>query len=145
MPQDRAANEMTVFRNQILALASPANVQLSLFPQGVCIGDELVCDFDLHKEDFLANQQLTSEQLSAIQTLDAFLDGLSGSHNEVFWCDPEPLTDDPRWEQIRELSRHVLRSLNWNYSHPEKDGASYVFEDRLETNIDNDRDIDSGR
>lgn len=131
---------MTVFRNQVLALASPADVQIGLVPQGVCIGDELVCDFDCHKVEFIATQKLTAQQLNAIQALDSFLLELSGPHNEVFWCDPEPLTDDPRWEQIRELARTVLQSMNWDYAPPEKDGATYVFEDRVEVNLDEGED-----
>ena len=128
---------MHVFRNQIIALASPADIQIALHPRGVCIGDELVCDFDLHKSTFLKQPTVTADQVNAIQTLDAFLDELSGPQNESFWCDLDPIMDDPRWEQIRELSRRVLDAMGWEYSLPDKDGASYVFEDHSETNDEN--------
>tara|TARA_R100001143_G_C3315067_1_gene112027 strand:+ start:136 stop:555 length:420 start_codon:yes stop_codon:yes gene_type:complete len=127
---------MIMFRNQILALASPADVQISLFPQGVCIGDELVSDFDHHKMEFVTNHEVTTEQLEAIEALDQFLTELSGPHNEVFWCDPEPLRDDPRWDRIRDLAGAVLRCFNWKYSRPEKDGATYIFDDHVEINVE---------
>jgi hypothetical protein len=129
---------MSEFRNQLLALSSTAQVQIALFPKGVCIGDELVSDFDRNKQHFLANQQITSPQRNAIDALDAFITELSGPHNEVFWCDPEPLMDDPRWGQIRELSRTVLRALNWKYCPPTRNGAAYYFIDRVVENIDDD-------
>jgi len=129
---------MSVFRNQLLALASTAQVQIALFPKGVCIGDELVSDFDRHKQHFLANEQITGPQRHALDALDALITELSGPHNEVFWCDPEPLTDDPRWERIRELSRNLLRALIWQYCPPTRDGATYGFFDRVVENIDDD-------
>ena len=129
---------MHKFRNQLLALASTAEVQLALFPSGVCIGDELVSDFDRHKQAFLASQETTAPQRHALDALEAFIAELSGPHNVVFWCDPEPLTEDPRWEQIRELSRAALQSLGWEYSLPIKNGATYAFFDRVEENIDAD-------
>ena len=127
---------MNVFRNQILGLASPPDVQIGLFPRGVCIGDELVSDFDRHKQDFIANHELTTYQLNAIEELERFIQGLSGPHNQVFWCHPEPLTEDPRWEQIRDLAQTVLRRLNWEYALPVRNGATYVFSDRVELNAD---------
>ncbi|QDT42689.1 hypothetical protein Pan241w_27770 [Gimesia alba] len=126
---------MIIYRNQVLALASPADVQIRLFPQGACIGDELVSDFDHNKLEFVTNHEVTTEQLEAIEVLDEFLTELSGSDNEVFWCDPEPLRDDPRWNRIRELAGAVLQCFNWKYSRPEKDGATYIFDDHVEINI----------
>lgn len=132
---------MSQFRNQLLALSSTADVQIALYPKGVCFGDELVCDFDRNKQQFLANQATTAPQRESLDALDAYLTELSGPQNEVFWCDPEPLTDDPRWEQIRELSRTALRSLGWQYSPPAKDGGRYVLLDRIDANVD---DEDTG-
>ncbi len=71
------ASKMNEFRNQMLGLASPADVQIGLFPQGVCLGDELVSDFDLHKRHFIAQRELTTFQLNAIEELDQFIDELS--------------------------------------------------------------------
>jgi hypothetical protein len=133
---------MNKFRNQLLALSATAEVQIALFPPGVCLGDELVSDFDRNKQQFLSSQETTAPQRHALDALDAFITQLSGPHNAVFWCDPEPLTEDPRWEQIRELSRAVLRSLNWEYSPPVRDGAIYAFFDRVVENTD---DEDPGK
>lgn len=123
---------MNDFRKQITALASPANIQLGLHPRGVCVGDELVCDFDMRKDSFLEQHVATAEQLNAIRELDTFLDELSGPHNESFWRDTEPIMHDPKWERIRGLSRRVLKAMGWKYSPPNKDGAVYVFQDRTE-------------
>ncbi len=127
---------MNVFRNQLLALASTPEVQFALFPSGVCLGDELVSDFDRNKQQFLDDHETTAPQRSALDALEAFILKLSGPHNAVFWCDPEPVTDDPRWEQIRQLARDALRSLDWEYSLPRKNGATYGFLDREVENVD---------
>ena len=114
---------------EIVFLAGLPFFIFSMFPWNDCPFCEA-----LLKEAFLKEHAATSEQLAAIDELDAFLDDLSGPHNEIFWCDPEPLEDDSRWERIRELSRRVLRTMNWEYSLPEKDGATYVFQDHSEEN-----------
>ena len=115
-----------------MRLASGAAIQIGLFPDGVCIGDELVSDLDVNIEAI--RHRLSPKQRAATQRLDDYVDRLSGPHNEVFWCDPEPLHEDSRWEEIRKLAWKVIEAMGWSYEVHKSDGTIYVFKDRVVRN-----------
>lgn len=117
------------------ALAQPADVQVSLFPDFVVVGDELALSFDealtRHRA---ANGSFSSGQASSLEALDAYLEELSGPHNETFWCDPASLESDPRWQRIRDFARTALDAFAWAAVVPPPDGAIYVVEDKTVRN-----------
>lgn len=113
----------------VQALAQPADVQRALFPDFVCVGDELANDLDIARRAFLAEAPpLASPQRDAIDSLDRYLDALSGEHNADFWLDADQLSLDPRWEVIRAKARLTLVAFGWPDEPPLRDGAIYANE-----------------
>lgn len=121
-------------RRTLRALAQPADVQRSLFPEEVVIGDELVMEFCDAFERCRSVASLPDAQLKCLTALDELIDSHSGEHNEDLWCDPESLSTDPRWEDMRQAAARALDSFGWTNVAPEKNDATYVFADRVETN-----------
>ncbi|WP_437527220.1 hypothetical protein WME79_42415 [Sorangium sp. So ce726] len=120
------ASEQSLMRS-VQALAQPADVQRALFPDFVCVGDELANDFDSARRAFLAETlPLARPQREALDSLDRYLDALSGEHNAEFWLDADQLSLDPRWEVIRAKARLTLVAFGWQDEPPPQDGAIYV-------------------
>ncbi|MCB0084966.1 MAG: hypothetical protein KDE47_28695 [Caldilineaceae bacterium] len=121
-------------RRTLQALAQPADVQISLFPSGVAIGDELVLEFDEAFRGFRAACQASPQQDAALNELDEIIERHSGKHNEDLWCDPISLVTDSRWLEMREAAARALVEFGWLNEAPSKNGAIYVFAARTERN-----------
>lgn len=107
----------------IQALAQPADVQRSLFPAFVVVGDELAEELGDALVDFEnGGAALSPSQAGAIRELDGYLDALSGPANLDFWDDPA----DARWERARRLAASALAAFGWPNLCPPRDGAVYV-------------------
>jgi hypothetical protein len=119
------ADAMQELRWALQALAQPAAVQLQLFPKFVCKADELALDFDNWCAVVQGQQTLTTEQRSALQSLDSLLMTTSGRHNAPHWSD-EALRHDPLWEEVRELARNALASFGWSSEVPPSNRSVYV-------------------
>lgn len=101
----------------------------------MCAGDELANDLHIARRAFLADTpSLARPQREAIDSLDLYLDALSGEHNAEFWLDAEQLSLDPRWEVIRAKARLTLVAFGWPDEPPPRDGAIYVNERQLVNN-----------
>ena len=124
---DLAMTAIAELRRCVQALAQPALVQVSLFPEFAVVGDELALQFDDALRAYSASG-LTAEpsQLQSLKQLDDYLAELSGPENERFWLDRTVLFSDARWHRIRDLARAVLASFNWPDETPPRDGATYV-------------------
>ncbi|WP_280279146.1 hypothetical protein [Sphingomonas sp. CBMAI 2297] len=108
----------------ILALAQPAEVQLSLFPDFVCKADELALDFEDGLYELVGHEhEVTAEQRGAIDALDAVLVSMSGPTG--FWTE-EALRTHPTWERIRELAKAVAVAFGWELRIPPPSNAFYV-------------------
>jgi hypothetical protein len=110
----------------VQALAQPAHVQLTLFPDFVCKADELALDFDRWREVVLADPDgaLTPLQRAALEALDAQLAAMSGS-DKPFW-EEDALADALEWGRVRQLAKDTLRAFGWAMAVPPKDRAVYV-------------------
>lgn len=113
-------------RRAVIALAQPAAIQLSLFPDFVCKADELALDFESGLDALVGHEdEITAEQRVAIEALDQLLISMSGEKYAYFWTD-EAVLADPTWEAIRALARSVALIFSWDLSHVSPSGAVYI-------------------
>jgi hypothetical protein len=114
----------------IRALAQSADKQMELFPEFVCVADELALDFDEHYQRFLAEGfgDLESEARQKLAALDEYLSSFSGPDNAELWTD-EALGKAPEWRKTRELAKDVIARMGWSSQPPPKDRAIYVGSD----------------
>lgn len=125
-------------RRAVQALAQPAATQLGLFPSFVCAPDELALEFEdamRRSADWLV--RLPDAQARPLQALNSFLEASSGTKHADLW-ENDSLSCDPRWNDIRELARDVLRAFNWLDVAPPANGAIYVGEGKIERNVQED-------
>jgi hypothetical protein len=121
-------------RRCVQALAQPATIQVSLFPDFVCVCDELALEFDAALRAFRAtNAVMSPSEETSLVALDAYLDELSGPENQELW-DTARLESDVRWERIRVLARAILTAFSWPDEVPAKNGAIYVAAGRVNRN-----------
>ena len=108
------------------ALAQPAHIQISLFPNFVNVADELALEwgecFDLvnRKWDFFS-----SDQLMLIRSLDAQIVKMSGVFNISLWNN-EALSSACEWQVVRQLAKELLDIFEWNFEEPSMIDAIYV-------------------
>jgi len=114
-------------RRCVQALALPASVQVSLFPDFAVVGDELGIQFGDALVAYRSSAATpVSAQTIALKQLDEYLSQLSGEENSSFWVDPSALVFDARWQRVRDLARAVLSTFGWPDEPPPRDGATYV-------------------
>ena len=96
---------MQQFKWALQALAQPAEVQLSLFPEFVCKPDELALDFDNWLKWFVSNQVEADlgRKREALDAIDRFFHAVSRPSHAEFWTEVA-LRLDPRWDAIRFLA-----------------------------------------
>jgi hypothetical protein len=122
-------------RRCVQALAQPAAVQISLFPDFAIVGDELALQFDEALRAYRTSEPVGAVQRGSLNDLDDYLATLSGPEDEHFWLDRTALASDVRWQRVRDLARAVLAAFNWPDGPPLRDGATYVASDKIEENI----------
>lgn len=117
-------------RNAVLALASEAEVQASLYPTGTCKGDELVLDFG---DSLLAARKsdMRSVQVRALDSRDQLIASFSAKASGDMFVADDALFTDPRWNEIRLKAREVLDAFEWPWTTPRKNGSTYVFTDEV--------------
>lgn len=118
----------------VQALAAPADVQITLYPDFVVKADELALDFENWYEcarSILASGWSESQR-AALAALDAKLGEMSRGGAEFtadLWLE-SGLASDPNWQQVRELARAALRLFSWPVERPpgapESRGAWYI-------------------
>lgn len=105
-------------RNQlqraVVALAQPANIQLSLFPDFVCKADELALDFEDGLYEMVGHEaDFSSHQLAAIDALDKLLSSKSGEQHASFWTE-SALREHPVREEIRDAAKVAAEKFGWD-------------------------------
>jgi hypothetical protein len=110
---------MNTLKMQVQALAQPGKIQIELYPDGCVKADELALDFDNCFQVFKGKEfgRITNEQKKSLEILDSELAAMSGEENKELWTE-EALLQNPRWENIRELSKKVLKEFNWKDGKP---------------------------
>jgi hypothetical protein len=123
-------NNDTIDRRSILnrlkwslqALASPPDIQLSLYPDFVCVADELTLDFDNYCKAALSNYltDFTSKSVELLNDIDKYLSKMSrgGELFSVTLWQPEGLRKDTNWEYIRVKAKSALKSHGWPIPNP---------------------------
>ena len=106
----------------VQALAQPADVQLSLFPDFVCKADELALDFDNFWKCAKGNdgERLTARQIDMLDAIAFALDTMNGAANAALWTD-DALREDSRWERIRGDARTTLVAFGWPNEVPQNE------------------------
>ena len=117
---------MTTFKNTLMALAAPALVQDSLYPDSVDKGDALVLDYESALNEIDIWPELTEKQTKALQQLESFLNENSGDEFEEMYCDTLSLYSDQRWKEIRLLATSFIESMEWPMEKPIKNENAYT-------------------
>lgn len=117
-------------RNQlqraVVALAQPANIQLSLFPDFVCKADELALDFEDGLYEMVGHEdQFSGEQRAAISALGKLIFSKSGERHALFWTDTA-VREHPFWEGIRIAAKEAVATCGWDLHSLPPSNAVYV-------------------
>jgi hypothetical protein len=124
--------DLAELRRCVQALAQPALVQVSLFPDFAAVGDELAGQFEDAMLAYRASAPTArSAQSLSLKQLADYLTELSGPKDSDFWCDNAVLASDVRWQRVRDLARMVLATFDWPDEPPPRDGAIYVCEEKV--------------
>ncbi|KOR90383.1 hypothetical protein [Paenibacillus solani] len=99
----------------IITLSSPADRQIYIIDIGHT-GDEMVIDFDTHYKDllvyYLNTGLLTSEQAKSLKRYDDFLNQKCAGQPVEFFLDRLELKTNNIWEEIRNESKKLLKTLD---------------------------------
>ena len=114
-------------RWSILALAQPAEIQLSLFPGFACTGDELALNLEHALEELNADvREFSPDQQATLDALDAEIRKISGPHNADFWLEDDALRSHPTWDVIRRLAQTAAIAFGWGLEPPSPTEDVYI-------------------
>ncbi|HYO74655.1 MAG TPA: hypothetical protein VEU33_52145 [Archangium sp.] len=124
----RLEHTLRAFKWSVRALAQEADVQASLFPGQVWIGDELVLEFDEHRSK-LAEEGLSAHfapaEVERIEALDRLFQEMTDANDLSLWQTEEALVSPP-WNEVRRAARELLEEVGWPTSPPPQERAIYV-------------------
>lgn len=117
-------------RNQlqraVVALAQPADIQLSLFPDFVCKADELALDFEDGLHEMIGHEdQFSGEQRAAIDTLNKLILSKSGEQHASFWNETA-VRENPIWDEIRIVAKEAAATFCWDLNTMPPLNAVYI-------------------
>ncbi len=113
-------------KNSVLSLAAKPEIQVCLYPNGTCKGDELVLGFD-DAYRTIEKQELSQAEVEALESLSQLLSSFSGKQFEDMYLEDEALFADHRWEEIRSKAKEVITAFYWTLDTPRKNGSTYVL------------------
>ena len=116
------------FEWSVRALAQRAYVQLSLYPEFVCVADELVLEFDEWRVKLLDTASASDWPKKAtrlIEQLDRQISDMSGPPNEELWTD-RALVGSEEWQKVRDLANELIHEMKWSNAPPPPDRDIYV-------------------
>ena len=125
-PEEREAI-FDQFKWSVQALSQPAEIQAALFPEFVCVADELAEDFAHWMRCALSYGRLeaSERQRAAITALDRLLEYMTERSSEGHWS-MDDLANDPLWKEVRHLARNVLDAFRWPPDIPPQRRSVYV-------------------
>jgi hypothetical protein len=126
---DKAHEAWTIVRlwHDLQALAMPAEIQLSLFPDFVCKGDELALGFG-HSYDVARDNYpdyFTPNQWTTLETIEHVLDQMSGQENADRWTD-DAVRVSGDWGLLRTLAQIALGAIGWKVEIPPSYAHEYI-------------------
>lgn len=105
----------------VWALSLEPQAQVQLFPDFVCVADELALEFEESLQGALSTDLVSDPTTrEAIADLDQHLERMSGEGNGHLWTS-SALARRPEWEIVRNLARRARRAAGWlsDFSGPE--------------------------
>ncbi len=95
-------------------LALPVTAQLHLHASDGCRVEELALSFDRwqRRAQSELNDELTCDQMEALNRLDQKLLKLSGSRFKPTWSELS-LRSSREWREVRNMAREALATFNW--------------------------------
>lgn len=117
---------MTELKRVIYALASSPEVQVDLYPDFVCKGDELILDFDEAYARGESISSLSNSQRIEFEKLDKFIESHSGEQFQKLYTDQNQLFSNQFWKQVREMAIKCIEVMGWEYRVPLKSDAIYI-------------------
>jgi hypothetical protein len=108
------------FEWSVRALAQPVEIQIDLYPEFVCVSDELALEFDEWRRrlfDCAIASNWPDAATRLIEVIDQQLEAMSGQANEQLWSD-QALAASAEWNQVRDLSRQLILEMNWTDEPP---------------------------
>lgn len=115
------ANCRLQFMWALQALAQPAEVQFGLFPNFVCVGDELAIDYGNWSDWYQAHQALTVEQAKCLRELALVLAEIRGDA----WSDTG-LKALAIWNEVRAKAAQTLGAFGWKVEIPPSGRSLYA-------------------
>ena len=104
----------------VQALAQPASVQISLYPDFAEVADELALEHEETQALYFRSPEaknLETEHLRSIAILDKYLEEISGEDNLELWT-IGALESASEWTHVRELASHVIKLMKWELKPP---------------------------
>ena len=129
-PMARVMKQVILLRFEwsVRALAQPAHVQLGLYPDFVCVADELVLEFDEWRQKILDSpvaSNWSEGRMRMIDELDQQIVRMSEEHDEDLWTE-RALVERGEWGRIRELAERLVQEMNWSSEPPPRDRDLFV-------------------
>ena len=123
-----------VYSNIVRALqllATDARRQVSLFPGGIAVADEIALLFDdamllLEQEQKLNCNDIVAPALVMLRALNTELARLSEEPDKSFWT-TDALCNDLRWQRLRITSREILTLMGESPGAPSINGVYVVL------------------
>lgn len=119
------SEEILRLRRSVQALALPAIQQVTLYPDFVCVADELALAFEEAVRRLGGLERLSFVGSEAVRAVDEQLERMSGQEHAELWTD-EALERSPEWETLRGIAQAALTALGWPLEIPAPSGDVYV-------------------
>jgi hypothetical protein len=110
----------------VRALAQPAAVQRTLFPDVVGAGEELALEFDQWFREIRDSLGISDVGCRCLDRLDEQLTRMTAQDDENLWFDDDTLARSADWATIRALAQRTLIAMGWSSEPPPAERDTYV-------------------
>lgn len=109
-------------RWSLQSLALSPDIQVRLFPDFVCVPDELALDFDHWYLCAISNNYIPTDIASELCNFNTILEEIN---NPYLWT-LDALEHSAEWQAIRVKARYLLGLLGWELEMPPKERMRYI-------------------
>jgi hypothetical protein len=110
----------------VRALAQPAAVQRTLFPEVVGAGEELALEVEQWFREIRDSLGISDVGYRCLDRLDEQLTHMTAQDDEDLWFDDDTLARSAEWATIRGLAQRTLIAMGWSSEPPPADRDIYV-------------------